>query len=238
MPEERFVLAGRQGLTWGNPPLASGCYSEMPWTPNGRRSVPFPVTLECLNRFQAWQAHEVLQILAEAWVLKPDLTALLDGLSRNPKLIQLALAMDHTSGYFLVVLLGRIRGIYLSRRQASKSLAGSSSKVFRDVAIYTSFLDALKGLFTFGDHKGGLLFRGHELPKNLPPGHRMVESRGNEAVMELPSFISSEHGIVGFKRHSTVRASASCHDTQGASESVIAEAYQQSPGLVYAVNVQ
>ncbi|KAJ7589994.1 hypothetical protein C8J56DRAFT_888192 [Mycena floridula] len=223
MHDLRFVLAGRKDPATSV--ISSGCYREMPWTRNGRRKVPFPIALECGTGQQAFEAKKVLQLLAEDCNNKQDLSVFLQALPHNVQLKELAISMERTSGYFIVVLLGQIGGIYLSRRRAASSLSKSSAAVFRDVVLYSSFIDALQGMMTFGDHLPGQFYRGRSLPDGLRSGHLIVGIRS--AAVEKSSEIcidASEVSFIGLSYNADAKSAI-----------VNSEPYHQSPDLAYAV---
>ncbi|KAJ7589332.1 hypothetical protein C8J56DRAFT_1075861 [Mycena floridula] len=187
--------------------------------------LPFPIALECGTGQQAFEAKKILQLLAEDWNNKPDLSVFLQALPHNVQLKELAISMECTSGYFIVVLLGQIGGIYLSRRRAASSLSKSSAAVFRDVVLYSSFIDALQGMMTFGDHLPGQFYRGRSLPDGLHSGHLIVGICS--AAVEKSSEIcidASEVSFIGLSYNADAKSAI-----------VNLEPYHQSPDLAYAV---
>ncbi|KAJ7589283.1 hypothetical protein C8J56DRAFT_888873 [Mycena floridula] len=187
--------------------------------------LPFPIALECGTGQQAFEAKKILQLLAEDWNNKPDLSVFLQALPHNVQLKELAISMECTSGYFIVVLLGQIGGIYLSRRRAASSLSKSSAAVFRDVVLYSSFIDALQGMMTFGDHLPGQFYRGRSLPDGLRSGHLIVGICS--AAVEKSSEIcidASEVSFIGLSYNADAKSAI-----------VNLEPYHQSPDLAYAV---
>ncbi|KAJ7574368.1 hypothetical protein C8J56DRAFT_1125779 [Mycena floridula] len=169
-----YVLAGRKNQTWGiESPRGTGVYNEMPWIPGGAGRLPFPLAIECPTSTDAEYLHHALQPIANKWDIRQSMHDLLEKLDSCPAVKEVTASIDSKIRFFLVVLVGKKPGIYLSRSLAQASLTRpDKERKYRDLIIYTSFNDALKSLITGGRHQEGKCFRGYEVPATWPAAGR------------------------------------------------------------------
>ncbi|KAJ7582426.1 hypothetical protein C8J56DRAFT_1055484 [Mycena floridula] len=113
--------------------------------------------------------HAALQPMANYWRITHKTSALLERVDKDLRLREASTAIDSKVRFFLVVILGKSAGIFMSQMLARTSLNQISEKShFCNLIIYSSFKDALKGMLTGSDHDPGKLFRGVQVPDTWP----------------------------------------------------------------------
>ncbi|KAJ7578893.1 hypothetical protein C8J56DRAFT_1059734 [Mycena floridula] len=193
----RFVLCGRKGGGWGlHPRREPGIYDEMPWVPCGQSRLPFPVAIECPTSTDAEYLFHGLQLVASSWTADCSIAEVLLKIDKSAFLEEVAISIDTKIRFFLVVIVGKSAGIYLSRTLARASLNQVKEKQkYRDLVIYSTFMDALKGLLTGGKHDGGKLLNSREVPAEWPATGRpqdetntasRTEAKGLAENLNLP----------------------------------------------------
>ncbi|KAJ7580447.1 hypothetical protein C8J56DRAFT_1058085 [Mycena floridula] len=144
LPSAKYVLVAFQGIHVGWAKKETGCHTTMPWV-DPKDPMPFPMAVECSTALVVRQIHTLLQPIADAFRLKPNYSALVDGIAGDK---------------------GFLIGIYVTRSLAAEIL--QKTKGPRLVKVNRSFSDAILCLWASELHVAtSLVHQGSDL--NLEP---------------------------------------------------------------------
>ncbi|KAJ7576250.1 hypothetical protein C8J56DRAFT_1062369 [Mycena floridula] len=198
---QHFVLFGRKGGGWGlHPRREPGIYDEMAWVPCGQSRLPFPVAIKCPTSTNAEYLFHGLQLVASSWTADCSIAEVLLKVDKSAFLEEVAISIDTKIRFFLVVIVGK------TLARASLNQVKEKQK-YRDLIIYSTFMDALKGLLTGGKHLRSKLLNSHEVPAKWPATGRPQDETNVGSRTEAKGL--AENSVLG-ENTSPLQSCSSC----------------------------